>query len=29
MILLGRQINRNFPDTGVFPNGTQAVTCYT
>jgi hypothetical protein len=29
MILLVRQINRNFPDTGVFPNGTQAVTCDT
>ena len=29
MILLVRQINANFPGTGVFPVGTQAVTCYT
>ena len=29
MILIVRQINRNFPGTGVFPNGTQAVTYYT
>jgi hypothetical protein len=29
MIQLVRQINRNFPDTGVFPNGAQAVTCHT
>jgi hypothetical protein len=29
MILLVRQINANFPGTGVFPVGTQVVTCYT
>ena len=29
MILLVREINANFPDTGVFPVGTQVVTCYT
>jgi hypothetical protein len=29
MILLVRQINANFPGTGIFPVGTQAVTCYT
>jgi hypothetical protein len=29
MILLVRQINSNFPGTGVFPNGPQAVTCWT
>ena len=29
MILLVRQVNANFPGTGVFPNGTQVVTCYT
>jgi hypothetical protein len=29
MILLVRQINANFPGTGVFPVGTQLVTCYT
>ena len=29
MILLVRQINANFPGTGVFPVGPQAVTCYT
>jgi len=29
MILLVRQINSKFPDTGVFPVGKQAVTCYT
>jgi hypothetical protein len=29
MILLVRQINSNFPGTGVFPLGNQAVTCYT
>ena len=29
MILLVRQINSNFPGTGVFPVGNQAVTCYT
>ena len=29
MILLVRQINANFPGTGVFPEGTQLVTCYT
>ena len=29
MILLVRQINSKFPDTGVFPVGNQAVTCYT
>src|ERR1700687_2834054 len=28
MILLVRQINANFPGTGMFPVGTQAVTCY-
>jgi len=29
MILLVRQINANFPGTGVFPVGNQEVTCYT
>ena len=29
MIMLVRQINTNFPGTGVFPVGNQAVTCYT
>ena len=29
MILLVRQINSNFPGTGVFPVGNQMVTCYT
>jgi hypothetical protein len=29
MILLVRQINTNFPGTGVFPEGNQAVTCWT
>ena len=29
MILLVRQINTNFPGTGVYPVGQQAVTCYT
>ena len=29
MILLVQQINRNFPGTGVFPQGTQMVTCWT
>jgi hypothetical protein len=29
MILMVRQINTNFPGTGVFPVGPQAVTCYT
>jgi len=29
MILLVRQINANFPGTGVFPQGNQMVTCYT
>jgi hypothetical protein len=29
MILLVRQINTNFPGTGVFPVGPQMVTCYT
>jgi hypothetical protein len=29
MIMLVRQINSNFPGTGVFPDGKQAVTCYT
>ena len=29
MILLVRQINANFPGMGVFPNGPQAVTCWT
>ena len=29
MILLVRQINSNFPGTGVFPNGPQVVTCWT
>jgi hypothetical protein len=29
MILLVRQINANFPGTGVFPVGPQVVTCYT
>ena len=29
MIMLVRQINANFPNTGVFPVGTQVVTCYT
>ena len=29
MILLVRQINTNFPGMGVFPNGQQAVTCWT
>ena len=29
MILMVRQINANFPGTGVFPVGSQAVTCYT
>ena len=29
MILLVRQINTNFPGTGVFPAGPQMVTCYT
>jgi hypothetical protein len=29
MILLVREINANFPGTGVYPAGTQAVTCYT
>jgi len=29
MIMLVRQINANFPGTGVFPVGPQAVTCYT
>jgi hypothetical protein len=29
MILLVRQINTHFPGTGVFPVGSQAVTCYT
>jgi hypothetical protein len=29
MILLVRQINANFPGTGVFPVGNQMVTCYT
>ena len=29
MILLTRQINANFPGTGVFPVGQQEVTCYT
>ena len=29
MITMVRQLNTNFPGTGVFPVGTQAVTCYT
>ena len=29
MIMLVRQINTNFPGTGVFPTGNQAVTCWT
>jgi len=29
MIMLVRQINSNFPGTGVFPVGDQEVTCYT
>jgi hypothetical protein len=29
MIMLVRQINANFPGTGVFPVGDQVVTCYT
>jgi hypothetical protein len=29
MILMVQQINRNFPGTGVFPKGTQMVTCWT
>jgi hypothetical protein len=29
MVLLVRQINANFPGTGVYPVGTQAVTCNT
>jgi hypothetical protein len=29
MILMVRQINSNFPGTGIFPVGNQAVTCYT
>jgi len=29
MILLVRQINANFPGTGMFPQGQQVVTCYT
>lgn len=29
MIQLVRQMNTNFPGTGVFPEGPQAVTCYT
>ena len=29
MILLVRKINANFPGTGVYPNGIQAVTCFT
>jgi hypothetical protein len=29
MILLVRQINANFPGTGVYPAGTQVVTCWT
>jgi len=29
MIEMLRRINANFPGTGVFPEGTQAVTCYT
>jgi hypothetical protein len=29
MIMLVRQINSNFPGTGVFPVGNQAVTCWT
>jgi len=29
MIMLVRQINSNFPGTGVFPVGKQEVTCYT
>ena len=29
MIMLVRQINANFPGTGVFPVGPQVVTCYT
>jgi hypothetical protein len=29
MILLVRQINTNFPGTGVYPVGKQEVTCYT
>jgi photosynthetic reaction center cytochrome c subunit len=29
MIMLVRQINANFPGTGVFPVGDQEVTCWT
>lgn len=29
MILMVRQINANFPGTGVFPDGMSVVTCYT
>ena len=29
MIMLVRQINSNFPGTGVFPVGNQMVTCWT
>ncbi len=29
MIVLVRKVNANFPGTGVFPVGTQAITCYT
>jgi hypothetical protein len=29
MIMLVRQINAQCPGTGVFPVGTQEVTCYT
>jgi hypothetical protein len=29
MIAMVRQINANFPGTGVYPLGTQVVTCYT
>lgn len=29
MIMLVRQINSNFPGTGIFPVGDQEVTCYT
>jgi hypothetical protein len=29
MIEMLRRINANFPGTGVFPQGMQAVTCYT
>jgi len=29
MIVLVRQVNANFPGTGVYPEGAQMVSCYT